>query len=104
MLIIEQIGASHVLLVEAVVCRLVASNEENRRTTRIEGLEDAYRGPRPYSEFSHVAVAGAPNPGRVGEGEAGTVLDEIRDDVADRVLMANGQAIPPSLELVGVFD
>lgn len=104
MLIIEQIRAPHMLSVEAFVRGLVAPNEKNGRSARIERVEDAYRRPRLDSEFAHMPVLGESNPGRVGKGEAGSVLNEIADDVTYRVLVPNGKAVPPCLELVGVFD
>jgi hypothetical protein len=55
-------------------------------------------------EFSHVRMPGSRNTGAIRKRKMRTFVFEQSHNDGDRVLLVFGQAVPPLLKLIRVFD
>src|SRR5262245_38431226 len=98
MLVVEAVRDWNLLLVPAIVSRLVAAQQENAGSSRVERIQHTLRPPLVLnSELSHVAVPGRRDARRIWKCERRPMLDEEFYNAAEADLLL----VPERLELSG---
>ena len=105
MLVIEPVGQGREPLVELVIAGFVPADQQDCRSSRVEGVEHAHRPPATLNaKLAHVAVARARHFGRVRKQKPGSVLREQLDYGGDVLLFAFRKPGLPVPELVRILD
>src|SRR5688572_11309711 len=105
MLVIEPVRDRNLLLVPAIVSRLIAAQQENAGSSRVERVQHTVRPPLVLnSEFSHVAVPGRRDARRIWEWERRSMVYQKFNYPADADLFLVAEGLKPSGELVGTLN
>src|SRR5260221_2485993 len=105
MFVVEPVRNRSLLLVPAIVSGLVAAQQENAGSSRVERIQHTVRPPLVLNpEFSHVAVPGRCDARRIWEWERWSMLDEEFYDAADADLFLVAEGLEPSGEFVGALN
>ena len=102
MFVVESVRNRTLLVVPPMVSGLVAAQQENAGSSRVERIQHTVRPPLVLNpEFSHVAVPGRCDARRIWEWERWSMLDEEFYDAADADLFLVAEGLEPSGEFVG---
>jgi hypothetical protein len=105
MLVIEPVRYRDETPVKPVVSGLVASDQQDRSPTRIEGVKHAQRVPaRLNAKLPHMPMSRAFDPRRVRERQPWALLFQKADRRANIDLLTVIQSGKPLAELIGVLD
>lgn len=105
MSVVEPVRNRNLLFVPAIVSGLVAAQQENAGSSRVERIQHTVRPPLVLDpEFSHVAVPGGCDARRIWEWERWSMLDEEFYDAADADLFLVAEGLEPSGEFVGALN
>lgn len=104
MFVVEPIRFRHHFVVEALITRLVAADQQDGVAQRIEGKESSKRsalvlGP----QFFHIGVTRSFDRVGVRPGQRRTELHQKLDARPEPLLLGLFEPVPPAAELVGVF-
>ena len=103
MFVVEPVRNRNLLLVPAIVSGLVAAQQENAGSSRVERIQHTVRPPLVLNpEFSHVAVPGRCDARRIWEWERWSMLDEEFYDAADADLFLVAEGPKPHRRLCHV--
>ena len=102
--VVDSVGMGDVLLVKAAVANLAAPDEQDRRSSWVERVEDSIRVASVLdAELAHVAVLGSTDVRRVRRAEGDALRLEQAHVGGDALLLVLRKSLPPSLKFVGVF-
>jgi hypothetical protein len=105
MFIVESVGNAHALLVPTFIAGLVATDQQDRRTSRIECVQDAKGSTLMLNpQFAHVAMPGKHNSRAMWKRQGRTSHLEEANGSVNRLLFCFTQVVPPGTEFVSEFN